>query len=485
MTIPVVDDTGAARRAAVEALTEVERIAAEAVVRESRPYLSYRDTGVVGMEQLPDHWRCKRLRFASRTNPLKSEVRGVPGTTEVSFVPMESVHEYGGMTLDATRRIEEVLQGYTYFRDGDIVVAKITPCFENGKGSIADGLTNGIGFGTTELHVIRPGSETDRQFLFYLFLSHHFRCDGAGAMYGAGGQKRVPDSFIQDFRAPLPPLPEQRAIAAFLDRKTRQIDESIAKKRRLIELLHEKRSALISHVVTKGLNPDAAMKPSGITWLGDVPRHWEVKRLKFISHLQTGLTLGKNHTDEERARLVLRPYLRVANVQDGWLDLDHITEVEVLPDRVARYELRAGDVLMTEGGDFDKLGRGYVYEGQIDGCLHQNHIFAVRPDARKMDSRFLASMLSCLHGRNYFTQTSQQTTNLASTNATKLGDFPIPLPPLAEQMRIMTRVAEIASTLDALTAAAEAAIGTLTEYRQALISAAVTGKIDVREEAKA
>jgi len=123
------------------------------------------------------------------------------------------------------------------------------------KGSIAEGLLNSVGFGTTQLHVIRPGPEMDRQYLFYLTLSGPFRKLGAAEMYGAGGQKRVPDDFIHNFRAPLPLLPEQPAIAAFLDRETQRIDALVAKKRRLIDLLQEKRAALISHAVTKGLNP--------------------------------------------------------------------------------------------------------------------------------------------------------------------------------------------------------------------------------------
>ncbi|MBX3403834.1 MAG: restriction endonuclease subunit S [Phycisphaeraceae bacterium] len=444
-----------------------------------RAYAAYRPSGLAWLGNLPAHWRTKPLRFACRLNPTKGEVSHLPSDTEVSFVPMEAVREFGGMDLSQIMPIEDVLQGYTYFRDGDIVAAKITPCFENGKGSIAEGLTNGLGFGTTELHTLRPGPEFDTRFLFYLTLSHEFRHQGAGHMYGAGGQKRVPEDFLRNFVAPRPPLPEQQTIAAWLDDRARRIDELVAAKQRLVRLLVEQRTTLITHTVTKGLNPATAMKPSGIDWLGDVPKHWDVKRLKFVSHLQTGLTLGKKHDEEEQARLVLCPYLRVANVQDGWLDLDHITEVEVLPERVARFELRAGDVLMTEGGDFDKLGRGYVWDAQIPGCLHQNHIFAVRPDNRRLDSHFLASMLSCSHGRNYFTKTAQQTTNLASTNATKLGDFPVPLPSVPEQREIMARVNGIASKLDALIAATETAIARLTEYRQGLISAAVTGKINV------
>jgi len=391
---------------------------------------------------------------------------------------MEAIGEYGGLSLDQTRPIEEVLNGYTYFRNGDVLVAKITPCFENGKGALAEGLENGLGFGTTELHVLRPGAEILPKYLFYLTLGEHFRKLGTAEMYGAGGQKRVPEQFIQNLKHPLPPLDEQRAIAAFLDRETAKIDELIAKKQRLIELLKEKRQAVISRAVTKGLDPNAPMKPSGIDWLGDIPAHWNMKRLKHVADLQTGLTLGKKYADD--IELTQRPYLRVANVQDGFLDLSEITTVQVPPSDVPRYELRPGDVLMTEGGDFDKLGRGYVWDGQIEGCLHQNHIFAVRPKSGFLDSHLLAMLLSSSHGRNYFTSTSQQTTNLASTNSTKLKEFPVPLPPKAEQLRLMEAVHRSCKTLDEASNAVQLAIGKLRQYRSALITAAVTGQIDVR-----
>jgi type I restriction enzyme S subunit len=122
-----------------------------------------------------------------------------------------------------------------------------------------------VGSGTTELHVLRPTPRLDPAFLFYLTISHPFRSIGTAYMYGAGGQKRVPDDFVRDFRHPIPTIDEQRAIAAFLDRETARIDALIEKKRRQIELLHEKRAALISHVVTKGLDPSAPMNDSGST----------------------------------------------------------------------------------------------------------------------------------------------------------------------------------------------------------------------------
>jgi type I restriction enzyme S subunit len=137
---------------------------------------------------------------------------------------------------------------------------------------------------------------------------------------------------------------------------------------------------------------------------------------------------------------------------------------------------------MTEGGDFDKLGRGSTWDGQISGCLHQNHIFAVRPRSRELQSRYLALLTTASHGRAYFTKTSQQTTNLATTDRRKIGSFPVPVPLLEEQARIVQFVEAQTYEFDTLNGKIQAAIDRLKEYRTALISAAVTGKIDVREE---
>jgi type I restriction enzyme S subunit len=278
----------------------------------------------------------------------------------------------------------------------------------------------------------------------------------------------------------VPPESEQRTIARFLDRETAKIDASVAKKERLIELLREKRTALITRAVTKGVDPNVPMKDSGVEWLGKIPTHWAVTPLKAHSSLQTGLTLGKRY---EGVRLTTRPYIRVANVQDGYLTLNDIAEVELPPQDVLRYELKSGDVLMTEGGDFDKLGRGCVWDGQIQGCLHQNHVFAVRPDLDILNSHFLSFVMSSGYGRAYFTATSKQSTNLASTNSTKLGNFPIPMPDLAEQDQIISAIQYESASIDRLVFEVHEAIDRLKEFRAALISAAVTGKIDVREEA--
>jgi type I restriction enzyme S subunit len=159
---------------------------------------------------------------------------------------------------------------------------------------------------------------------------------------------------------------------------------------------------------------------------------WRWTKLQQVAHVQNGIAKGKKVSGDS----VELPYLRVANVQDGSVDLRLVKTVIVNRDDAARYALQSGDVLFTEGGDFDKLGRGTVWRGQISDCLHQNHIFAVRPHADKLLPEFLAALAASKHGRRYFQLCSKQSTNLASINSTQLKSFPLPLPPLPEQRRI-------------------------------------------------
>ena len=218
---------------------------------------------------------------------------------------------------------------------------------------------------------------------------------------------------------------EQSAIARYLDHVNRRIRRAIHAKQKLIALLDEQKQAIIHQAVTRGLDPNVRLKPSGVEWLGEVPEHWEVMRLKNVAQVQTGLTLGKNYGSSVLAEY---PYLRVANVQTGYLNLKHVTTVAGPFTEAAGCKLQYGDVLMTEGGDKDKLGRGCIWRGEIEDCLHQNHIFAVRARPCETSSEFLVLLMASGHGRNYFEQTAKQTTNLASTNSTTLRAFPLFLP---------------------------------------------------------
>ncbi|PPC77904.1 restriction endonuclease subunit S [Pokkaliibacter plantistimulans] len=286
----------------------------------------------------------------------------------------------------------------------------------------------------------------------------------------------IEQDYLSDTLMPVPPVSEREQIVQCLDRETTRIDALIEKKTRFIELLREKRQALITHAVTKGLDPHVKMKDSGVEWLGEVPEHWALKRLKFIAVVQTGIAKGKDNAEKDTVEV---PYLRVANVQDGYLDLDEVATIEVSIADLPRYLLQPGDVLMNEGGDFDKLGRGHVWHGEIDPCIHQNHVFAVRPHG--VSSEWLNTFTSSAAAQFYFMGRSKQSTNLASISSSNLMEIAVPLPCEDEQRLILDRLHRQAAQMNTLVLRTERSISLLKERRSALITAAVTGQIDLRE----
>ncbi|MDX5934120.1 restriction endonuclease subunit S [Acidithiobacillus thiooxidans] len=280
---------------------------------------------------------------------------------------------------------------------------------------------------------------------------------------------------VYDERVWLPSLTDQSSVANYLDRETTRIDALIAEKEHMLALLEEKRTALISRVVTCGLDPNASLKPSGQEWLGEIPAHWGLQRLKQLADVRGGLTLGKQYSGE----LLEYPYLRVANVQDGYLKLDDILTVVVPASEAASNLLAYGDVLMNEGGDIDKLGRGCVWRDEIAPCLHQNHVFAVRPHS--VDPEWLALWTSTLQAKRYFESRAKRSTNLASISGSNVKELPVLLPPVAEQLAIQQFLVDRHSRLEAVRKELRDSLRLLSERRAALITAAVTGQIPIEE----
>lgn len=276
-----------------------------------------------------------------------------------------------------------------------------------------------------------------------------------------------------------PPIAEQQRIATYLDASCAAIDAAVGAKRKQIETLDALRAATLQRVITRGLMPEGPLVETRNAWLERIPAGWSLVQLKRLAQVHGGLTLGKSY---EGLEVVEYPYLRVANVQDGHLDLTDVTSLEVPPAVAEGVMLRPGDVLMTEGGDLDKLGRGTVWEGQLAPCLHQNHVFAVRCFPHKLLPHFLAYVTASRYGRDYFEATGKRTTNLAATNATKVGAFYIPLPPLAEQKRLVQYLDTEIGRLKAIQEIIGKQIDTLTAYRKSLIHECVTGQRRISAE---
>jgi type I restriction enzyme S subunit len=212
-----------------------------------------------------------------------------------------------------------------------------------------------------------------------------------------------------------------------------------------------------------------AYKDSGLEWLGEVPEHWVVMALKRVATIQTGLAKGK---EVEPEHCVEVPFLRVANVQDGFLDLEQIHTILIPDQSLTRYLLRPGDVLMNEGGDFDKLGRGAIWNGEIEPCIHQNHVFAVRPHS--VSPSWLNAYTSSEQANSYFISRSKQSTNLASISSSNLMELLVPVVPDSETTQILDFLDRETAKIDALIAEQQRLIELLQEKRQAVISHAVT-----------
>lgn len=437
-------------------------------------YPEYKSSGVEWLGEVPGHWEVKRLRFVAELNPSKSELATLDKKMLVSFLPMDAVGDDGKLNLEQERPIAEVETGYTFFRDGDVTVAKITPCFENGKGAVMRGLTQGIGFGTTELIVARPiASQTCSDYLHSLFTSVEFRKNGEGHMYGAGGQKRVPDDFVRNFAIAFPPLKEQQIIAAFLDRETGKIDALIAEQRRLVELLAEKRQAVISHAVTKGLTStssglNAKMKNSGIEWLGEVPAHWEVKSIKWLSPVQRGASPrpidDPKYFDDEGEYA----WVRIADVSASDGVLRETTQRLSELGSSLSVKIQPGELFISIAGT---VGKPCI--SAIKACIHDGFVYF---PTLKIPPMFLYRIFEagvCYGGLGKFgTQ--------LNLNTDTIGSIRIGVPPIGELEEILSFLDTETAKFDTLTAEANRAIALLQERRSALISAAVTGKIDVR-----
>lgn len=221
----------------------------DVVTKGLNPRMKMKDSGVEWIGEIPEHWEIKCLKYTIQINPSKSEI-DLNSNQKVTFLPMENILEPGRVDLSLEKDLAEVSSGYTYFKNQDIVLAKVTPCFENGNIAIVDNLLNGIGFGTTELHVLRVKKGHYNRFYFYLVQSERFKQEGVSTMYGVGGLKRIPTEFVSNYKFAAPPLVEQVEIANYLDVQCARISDLLRYINQQIEKLKEYRQSLIYEAVT-------------------------------------------------------------------------------------------------------------------------------------------------------------------------------------------------------------------------------------------
>lgn len=428
-------------------------------------YPAYKKSDVGWLGEVPEHWILTPLKHLALLNPRKS---GYDGDIEqlCSFVPMEKL-KTGVVQLDEDRPIEEVIGGYTYFEDGDVLQAKVTPCFENKNIAIAKGLTNGIGFGSSEINVFRPYQGVNTEYLFYRVQEDSYMDFCTSSMIGAGGLKRVPTDVINNFKIATPEMFEQTQIARFLDHETARIDALIEEQQRLIELLKEKRQAVISHAVTKGLDPTMPMKDSGAEWLGEVPAHWETLRI------------GAVYSEAADKGLAELPVLRVS-IHHGVSDKELSEEesdrkITRIDDREKYKRVRPGDLVYN----MMRAWQGGFGAVLVDGLVSPAYVVA-RPKNEDI-SRYVEQLLRTGCAVEEMRKNSYGITDFRlRLYWDQFKNIVIVIPPEVERQQIMERIDSLINESEALKSEADRLIVILQERRSALISAAVTGKIDVR-----
>ena len=417
------------------------------------------------MKERPENsFPTKRLRFLTRRDISEEQRQILTEARQATFLPMKNIGEQGKLDCSLSRDIDDVRNGYTQFFDGDILVAKITPCFENGKGALVHGTLNGVGFGTTELHVLRPTEEIDARFLYYSTVSACFRGRGEAAMFGSAGQKRVPEEFVRNFRASLPPLPQQRAIAEYLDRETARLDALVAAKERVLELLAEKRQALIARAVTRGIDSDVTYRDSGVPWLGGIPAHWEIERARWLfderderSSSGDEELLTVSHLTGVTSRSEKQVYMFEAKTTEGYKKcLEGDLVINTLWAWMGAMGVAPLNGIVSPSYHVYELATQRLCSGYVDALVR---LPAFAQEVTRYSKGVWSSRLR-LYPEGFF-------------------EVSLPVPPREEQQEILLFLLEEQHRLEGLKLAAEQAIALLRERRAALIAAAVTGRIDV------
>lgn len=444
-----------------------------------KAYPEYKDSGVEWLGEIPLNWHIHSLKRAvdSCTNGVWG---GEPDDKHDLIVLRVADFERQSFKISdsnlTTRSILPKDRGSRLLKKGDLLIEKSGGGDKTLVGCVVlfdkeyEAVTSNF------VAKMSPRESYDSHFLTYVFSQLYAgKVNYPSIKQTTGIQNLDADAYLME-KFCFPPMHEQRNISCFLDYETAKIDNLIEKQQQLIELLKEKRQAVISHAVTKGLNPDVPMKDSGVEWLGEVPEHWIVRRLKHTANLQSGIPKGKDLTGKNSISV---PMLRVANVQDGYLDLEDVHTIDIEPSQLERYLLRDGDVLMNEGGDNDQLGRGAVWTASIDNCIYQNHVFAIRP--QNIESDWLDILTRAAYAKFHFYRVAKQSTNLASISSTNIKETPLLIPPVEERVEILKFIKLQLGRLKKSEELSVNQVALLQERRTALISAAVTGKIDVRD----
>ncbi|MCS3701013.1 type I restriction enzyme S subunit [Salinibacter ruber] len=439
-------------------------------------YDEYQDSGVVWLGEIPSHWETGPLKYFVSIDP-EALTEKTDDDFELRYVDISSVNSQGDIEEpdefrfgDAPSRARKVVQ------HGDTIISTVRTYLK----AIAfidnppENLIVSTGFA-----VLRPLDDVDERFLGYLISSKQF-IDSAVSNSEGIGYPSISTSKLGRLPVWVPPLDEQRVIADYLDRETDRIDALIEKKEQLIDLLEEKRTALISRVVTQGLDGDAEMQDSGVEWLGEIPAHWDTVKLKWNTD-----KIGSGVTPDGGSEAYVDDgitFMRSQNVHFDGLRLDDVAFIDEETDReMESTRVYPRDVLLNITGA--SIGRCTIVPEDFPRANVNQHVCIIRAQQDELHPSYLNHVMASSAGQDQIFAEIDGASRDAVTFA-EIGNFIVPKPPKEEQDRIAEYIERSMSQIYALIDQIEEGIELLEEYRTALISAAVTGQIDVREDAR-
>lgn len=435
-------------------------------------YEKYKPTRCAWLKEIPEHWEFKRVKNVATHNDEALDERTDPDL-EIDYVDISSVTLINGIERTESMLFEKApSRARRKVKDGDIIVSTVRT-YLKAIAPICNPPENMIV--STGFAVVRPKENLHSGFAGYLLQSNGFVgnvvANSVGVSYPA-----INASDLVRIPAVEPPLDEQQIIARFLDFKTAQIDALIAKQQTLLDKLAEKRTALISHAVTKGLDPSVPMKDSGVAWLGKIPTNWTVSKLSYMAEsLQTGPFGSQLHAEEYIEGGV--PLINPTDISDGEiLENPKITVGEDIVERLLRHKLDLGDIVIARRGE---MGRAGLVRTRNVGWLCGTGSLRARLNQEVLNPEFLLYQFSMKGVAEYLSLQSVGST-MDNLNTSILGRLPVVVPPAVEQVTLVSHLRRICESIDDQAAKVRQVISSLNEYRSALITNAVTGKIDVR-----
>ena len=425
-------------------------------------YEKYKPSRVTWLPEIPAHWEMSQAKYyfqyTTGFTPPTGAVEFYNG--DITWVTIADMNQK--VVFDSTTKLSQT--AIDKYNPDLTLKDSLLYSFKLSVGKVAYA---GKDLFTNEAIIsIMPNEKYDLRY-FYFTLPEQLLQSASENIYGA---KMLNQELIRNAAICFPPKEEQTAVADYLDKKTSHIDTLIANKQTLIELLKEERTAIINQAVTKGINSKAKLKPSGIEWLGDIPEHWGVKKLKYVADV----VLGKMLTNEDKGGYHLKSYLRAANLQRLNVDVSDVKEMWFTTNELSKLRLKKYDLLVSEGGE---VGRTCIWNEELDECYIQNSVHKITMLHPNEPKYFLYLFYS--YGQRGFFDSIVNRISIAHLTGDKIKEILIIMPPAEEQSDINHYIESHTARINATISKIEKEIELLQEYRTALISEVVTGKIKV------